>query len=477
MPTKQIKANELHLKKINYLTLNFRIQVMHTALWQNVVDFNFDQPLSEYGFSTRLENEQCWTVNFSAAAILEYKKFMYLAAISDVMVSPSSIVDCVWHQHLLFSKSYEEFCSILGKRIQHIPSTHQQVDFEKFRLAKEKTTILYREHFGEQPTEFWDYPDMLSALRIKKSTIDPTIVFSIATFTLIFLLFLGYQPLKSIYIQIDNPYFLICYIPLSIISFLSLEHYNRSKLRNMVNKWDKSSFVFNLSAMELIYLRRRQINDVIHGVVNQLITDRKIHLSTDQTLRIEDRTDLDQPAKLCVIQTLNLEGKIKYNDLLIKLQQKPVFHKTVKTMGGLMRHWQKSTTFSQLLIVNLTVIYTVLLLGMERIATGYFRDRPILIIGMMVIVLTVYTIYSVKRLQFILGSVIIPEFYDEHSIKENNGSSNWEWSYFFLGTAVFVGSFESLINKSNRTNNSGDSGSSCSSGEGCGSGCGGCGGD
>lgn len=450
---------------------------MHTALWQNVLDFDFDQPLSEYGFSTRLENEQCWTVYFSATAILEYKKFMYLASISDVMVSPSAIVDCVWHQHLLFSASYEQFCSILGKKILHIPSTHQQVDFEKFRLAREQTTLLYQEHFGKQPAEFWEYPNMLSSLELKKSSVERTIVFSITTFIFAFLLFLGYQPLKSIYIQIDNPYFLIFYIPLCTISFLSLEYYNRNKLRNMVNKWDKSLFVFNLSALELIYLRRRQIHDVIHGVVNQLISDRKICILSDQTLRIEDRTNLEQPAKLCVIQTLNSQDEIKYTDLLIKLQQKPVFHKTVKTMSAFTRLWQKSATFSQLLIVNLMVIYTVLLLGMERIATGYFRDKPILIIAIIVIVLMVYALYYVKRLQLVLGSVIISQFYNEYSVKEGNKSSAWEWDYFFLGTAVFVGSFESLVNRSNRTNNSGDSGSSCSSGDGCGSGCGGCGGD
>ena len=53
-------------------------------------------------------------------AIEEYKKFMYLAATSNQMVSPSEIVDIVWHQHLIFTQSYKEFCDILGKKIEPV---------------------------------------------------------------------------------------------------------------------------------------------------------------------------------------------------------------------------------------------------------------------------------------------------------------------------------------------------------------------
>lgn len=128
---------------------------MDQVLWKNIIDFNLDNPLSEYGFSIRLENENWWTANFARDAILEYKKFMYLAAVSDAMVSPSEIVDVVWHQHLIFTQSYEDFCSVLGKKVAHIPSTHNKSDFNKFKSAKERTQKLYTEsleprlpHFG-----------------------------------------------------------------------------------------------------------------------------------------------------------------------------------------------------------------------------------------------------------------------------------------------------------------------------------------
>ncbi|HEX7869566.1 MAG TPA: DUF1399 domain-containing protein, partial [Chryseobacterium sp.] len=91
--------------------------MMNKDLWGKIEQFDFNNPSSEYDFTLRLANENYWTQNFTQQAILEYKKFMYLAAVSDMMVSPSEIVDTVWHQHLIFTKSYHEFCQILEKQI------------------------------------------------------------------------------------------------------------------------------------------------------------------------------------------------------------------------------------------------------------------------------------------------------------------------------------------------------------------------
>src|ERR1700752_1477695 len=103
---------------------------MTNTHWLKVSEFDLDDPMSEYGFSTRLANENYWTRDFTKKAIAEYKKFMYLAGTSDLMVSPSEIVDVVWHQHLIFTSSYSEFCNVLGKTIQHVPSTHNKEDHE-----------------------------------------------------------------------------------------------------------------------------------------------------------------------------------------------------------------------------------------------------------------------------------------------------------------------------------------------------------
>ncbi|MBO9660470.1 MAG: hypothetical protein J7527_16735, partial [Chitinophagaceae bacterium] len=93
-------------------------------------------------------------------AILEYKKFMYLATVSDSMVSPSPVIDTVWHQHLIFTQSYSQFCNTTGKFIQHVPSTHNKEDYKKFRQAKEHTIELYKKNFGNIPADIWEAESM-----------------------------------------------------------------------------------------------------------------------------------------------------------------------------------------------------------------------------------------------------------------------------------------------------------------------------
>ncbi|MBL0135453.1 MAG: hypothetical protein IPP79_16525 [Chitinophagaceae bacterium] len=220
---------------------------MNQELWNKILAFDFDNPPSEYGFSIRLANENYWTKNFTEQAILEYKKFMYLAATTDSMVSPSEIVDTVWHQHLIFTQLYTEFCDILGKQIQHVPSTHNRSELEKFKQAKERTGLLYKEVFGDPPNSIWGFSDMYESLRLEKAS------FKLRTFTIIGILATLalsiplYFALKPIYIRIENPYFLIGYLSLIIISFFGLLQFNRNKLLTIIRQSDPKSFIFNLT--------------------------------------------------------------------------------------------------------------------------------------------------------------------------------------------------------------------------------------
>ena len=130
---------------------------MNSELLNKVLNFNLDNQEGEYSFSIRLAHENAWTINFTNEAIIEYKKFMYLAAVSNAMVSPSEIIDVVWHQHLIYTESYSEFCILLGKQIQHIPSTHLPSEKNKYKLAKERTLQLYHNEFGPAPLQYWNY--------------------------------------------------------------------------------------------------------------------------------------------------------------------------------------------------------------------------------------------------------------------------------------------------------------------------------
>ncbi len=138
------------------------------TLYDRITTFDLDSPMSEYTFSIRLAKENFWTRKFAAKAIVEYKKFMYMAAISDAMVSPSKIVDTVWHQHLTFTQSYSDLCQLLGKNIQHVPSTRSRFDAERFTNAKKKTIELYKNEFGTPPKDIWEYETMYDSLNMPK---------------------------------------------------------------------------------------------------------------------------------------------------------------------------------------------------------------------------------------------------------------------------------------------------------------------
>jgi len=262
-------ANKDPFRTRNAIFSDYNQPVMNERLWQHIADFDLDGPVAEYGFSTRLENENFWTVNFARGAILEYKKFMYLAAVSDIMVSPSPIVDIVWHQHLIFTQSYDEFCRVLGKKVEHIPSTHHAADFNKFKNAENRTAELYRENFGEQPAQYWQYSNMPDALRMEPARFSIAQAGAAGAFLTLLAACGGFFLLYPIYITIGNPDFGLRYIYVCTVVVIALEIYNRRGLTTVVNGWDKQSFIFNLTALELVCLQQNGLRHVINGVVNR----------------------------------------------------------------------------------------------------------------------------------------------------------------------------------------------------------------
>ena len=181
---------------------------MSKELWYKINNFNFyDQAGGEYTFTVRLAKENYWTINFTKRAMEEYKKFMYLTAITDQIVSPSEIVDVVWHQHLVYTKLYNDFSQLVGKQIQHIPSTHNKKDFNRFKQARERTKLLYDKIFGKQPADIWATREMYDSLNLEKSKLKIRtflvwgLVFNLA------MLLPSYYFLKPMLIQMSNFYF------------------------------------------------------------------------------------------------------------------------------------------------------------------------------------------------------------------------------------------------------------------------------
>jgi hypothetical protein len=122
-------------------------------LWLKIQQFNIDDPQAEVPFSSRLAAAQGWDADFTQRAIEEYKKFMLLAATAGFSVTPSLVIDEVWHEHITFTKSYwVAFCQgVLGKEIHHTPSGGSEVEEAKFREAFQQTLQAYITVFQENP--------------------------------------------------------------------------------------------------------------------------------------------------------------------------------------------------------------------------------------------------------------------------------------------------------------------------------------
>lgn len=449
---------------------------MNKELWNNVLAFDFDDPISEYGFTTRLANEHFWTKQFTESAIAEYKKFMYLAATSDCMVSPSAIVDTVWHQHLIFTKSYNNFCNEIGKQIQHIPSTHNRTEYEKFKQAKERTTKLYNEVFGEQPKEIWEYADMYDSLELPKANfnIRTFILIGILSFTILLIPF--YYLLKPVYIHIENPYFVIGFITISIVAFGALEIFNSNYLTKAIEQFNSCSFINTLHPFELVYLETQKLSNVIHGTINQQIDENLIVVNSDYTIEHTLTLKANTIEENLVLNTMQHLGKTNYPTLVKILLTKPIFTNVANCMNALKKYYIKSTSFGKLFYINFAVLSFLLVIGTVRLSTGLLSDKPVTQIIALLLILTVFIVGYFWRLTNLFCSTTIPNYYKNKILPNRDTANNFQWHFFLLGTAAITTSFIPLINQLERRNNSSsDAGSSscCSS---CGSSCSSCGG-
>jgi uncharacterized membrane protein YgcG len=148
---------------------------MKKDLWIRLRDYHFDNlvpPLladrvvAVFGgvdaptqaFASKLSRKHGWTSRFARHAIHEYKKFVYLGVSSDLRVTPSKVIDVVWHEHLLFSRPYREFCDdVLGQAFDHNPELLPADDqTEVFNFQYEATLAAYEREFNmTPPADVW----------------------------------------------------------------------------------------------------------------------------------------------------------------------------------------------------------------------------------------------------------------------------------------------------------------------------------
>lgn len=108
------------------------------------------------------EKNPHWNRSMIGFLIEDYKKFMYVAATSNKMCTPSKDVDIIWHEHVLFTRDYfNHWCAdILKKVIHHEPGTPDEQP--KFKSAYEKTQAKIKKTYGSREESV--LPDVADSL-------------------------------------------------------------------------------------------------------------------------------------------------------------------------------------------------------------------------------------------------------------------------------------------------------------------------
>ena len=132
------------------------------SLYEQLMQFEIDEPGVELTFARRLARENGWSVPYAQRVIREYKRFLYLAMQAGHVVTPSQQVDQAWHLHLTYTRSYwERLCrEVLGRPLHHGPTKGGSEEQQKYRDLYQQTLASYRQCFGsEPPSDIWSEVD------------------------------------------------------------------------------------------------------------------------------------------------------------------------------------------------------------------------------------------------------------------------------------------------------------------------------
>lgn len=126
------------------------------ALWQRLSDYRFGGERHE-AFVERVAHACQSNRETAQEAIEEYRRFCFLAVGAGHAVTPSEIVDRVWHTHMTDTRDYWlRFCpEALEQALHHSPSLGGLAEDERHRRQYLDTVDSYRRYFGDPPPRFW----------------------------------------------------------------------------------------------------------------------------------------------------------------------------------------------------------------------------------------------------------------------------------------------------------------------------------
>lgn len=122
-------------------------------LYNSISEYKFDDAYKDVDicFEQKLYDSNLgWDKNYINKVIVEYKKLMYLASIYK-NISPPDPIDQVWHQHILYTFDYKNFCDkYIGFFLHHNPERFTKPNPSGIDIYA-LTVELYEKEFGYKP--------------------------------------------------------------------------------------------------------------------------------------------------------------------------------------------------------------------------------------------------------------------------------------------------------------------------------------
>lgn len=459
------------------------------TLWKKIEEYQFDSPEEDYCFSTKLADEQQWTEQFTADAILEYKKFMFLATVSNQMVSPSATIDKVWHQHLTFSDAYEEFCTVLGKKIKHMPATGKPGQQTSLKAASDQTAVLYKRYFKEQVAEIWNNKSFEELISLDEGTPNwltkiNDLDLTLAALVMLFLLVVLW---KELLVSIDNPNFLWMLTGTAALIIGIIVWACSIAEKETVNKVLENKYLVRLSKEEQIVMMAKS-DAMLLNAIHELIESNRLKIDENgREIHIDEFKLSDNKYENLIVNHFKTASLSVFSANYRVLIGKPMLLALKRLEEKLSKVILNTVEYTQaklLCFTGVTLLYSLL------IARGYLgitRGKPIAKLIMFALFISVVLGFLLRYFWFQkrrnIYRKVVANSYNTTGFLDKLAHRD-KISYPEVFTSLVIGSgLGALLYGNDKRNNSthhDDSSTGCSSS--CGScsscsSCGGCGGD
>lgn len=136
---------------------------------------NLKIKIAEYDLSTIIERLvliEGWSLRHAQEIISKYRNFIYLKAKygQDYDLPPSRDVDQAWHSHILYTRTYHDFCEkTLGYYLHHHPLHGRDEKTTRAALRKsfeEETQKFHYKEFGDYIYELNAFPLLTELSRV-----------------------------------------------------------------------------------------------------------------------------------------------------------------------------------------------------------------------------------------------------------------------------------------------------------------------